>query len=343
MTFMTSRISRRAVLAGGIAGATMLGAPGIVRPARAAEFTYKFGHGFPLTHPFHVFLKSAADKIRERSSGRFEMQIFGNNQLGGDTQMLSQVRANAIQFFEGGGIILSILVPEASLSGMGFAFSDYDKVWAALDGDAGAYIRSGFEKLELHPFEKMWDNGFRQISTSTGPINTPDDLQGLKLRVPPGQLYTSLFQSLGAAPTSINLAETYSALQTKIVSGQENPLVVFNTAKYYEVQKFVSLTSHVWDGVWLFANGKAWAALPEDLQKIVADGLNEAGVEQRAKVAETNKSLETDLAAKGVTVNKPDPTPFRDKLRAAGFYKEWSSRYTPEGWAALEKYVGSLS
>ena len=343
MTFLTSKITRRTAMTYGLSGTAMLAAPGLVRHAQAAEFTYKFGHGFPLTHPFHVFLKAAADNIRESSGGRFELQIFGNNQLGGDTQMLSQVRANAIQFFEGGGIILSILVPEASLSGMGFAFSDYDKVWAALDGDVGAYIRGGFEKLELHPFEKMWDNGFRQISTSTGPINSPDDLQGLKLRVPPGQLYTSLFQSLGAAPTSINLAETYSALQTKIVSGQENPLVVFNTAKYFEVQKFLSLTSHVWDGVWLFANGKAWGALPQDLQKIVADGLNEAGVEQRAKIAATNKSLETDLVAKGITFNKPDPAPFRDKLRAADFYKEWSTRYTPEGWAALEKYVGKLT
>src|SRR5262245_57405427 len=104
MTVTTSKISRRSALACGVAGATMLGAPGVIRRAQAAEFTYKFGHGFPLTHPFHTFLQSAASAIRERSNGRFEMQIFGNNQLGGDTQMLSQVRANAIQFFEGGGI-----------------------------------------------------------------------------------------------------------------------------------------------------------------------------------------------------------------------------------------------
>jgi tripartite ATP-independent transporter DctP family solute receptor len=271
-----------------------------------------------------------------------ELQIFGNNQLGGDTQMLSQVRANAIQFFQGGGIILSILVPEASLSGMGFAFNDYDTVWAALDGDVGAYIRAGFEKLGLHPFERMWDNGFRQISTSTGPINSPDNLKGLKLRVPPGQLYTSLFQSLGAAPTSINLAETYSALQTRIVSGQENPLVVFNAAKYYEVQQFVSLTSHVWDGVWLFGNNTSWQALPADLQAIVSRNLNDTGLKQRASIAEANASLAAKLAGNGVKFNTPDPVPFRNKLREAGFYKEWSTKYSPEGWAALEKYVGKL-
>lgn len=336
-------LTRRTALKASLGAATVVASPHLVRRALAAEFTYKFGHGFPLSHPFHTFLEAAAAKVSEDSGGRMEIQIFGNSQLGGDTQMLSQVRANAIQFFQGGGIILSILVPEASLSGMGFAFKDYDTVWSALDGDVGAYIRSGFEKLNLHPFERMWDNGFRQISTSTGPIERPDDLEGFKLRVPPGQLYTSLFQSLGAAPTSINLAEAYSALQTKIVSGQENPLVVFNTAKYYEVQQYISLTSHVWDGVWLFANGEAWQALPDDLQEIVTNALNESGVKQRADVAEANASLAKELAAKGIKFNTPDPEPFRDKLRAAGFYKEWAGRYSAEGWAALEKYVGALT
>ncbi len=336
-------LTRRTALKVSLGAATALASPRLIRRAQAAEFTYKFGHGFPLSHPFHTFLQSAVDKVREDSGGRLEIQIFGNSQLGGDTQMLSQVRANAIQFFQGGGIILSILVPEASLSGMGFAFNDYDTVWAALDGDVGAYIRSGFEKLSLHPFDRMWDNGFRQISTSTGPIETPDDLEGFKLRVPPGQLYTSLFQSLGAAPTSINLAETYSALQTKIVSGQENPLVVFNTAKYYEVQQYVSLTSHVWDGVWLFANGEAWEALPADLQEIVATNFDESGVKQRAHIAEINASLAKELADKGIKFNAPDPEPFRAKLREAGFYKEWAGKHAAEGWAALEKYVGALT
>ena len=343
MTKTMMPITRREALAYGIGAGSDAGNAGYRRTSTSCRVYLQIRTWLSANSSISRFLTAAAGKIRERSGGRFEMQIFGNSQLGGDTQMLSQVRANAIQFFQGGGIILSILVPEASQSGIGFAFSDYDKVWAALDGDVGAYIRGGFEKLGLHPFERMWDNGFRQISTSTGSINTPADLQGLKLRVPPGQLYTSLFQSLGAAPTSINLAETYSALQTKIVSGQENPLVVFNTAKYYEVQKFVSLTSHVWDGVWLFANGKAWAALPEDLQKIVADSLNESGLDQRAKIAATNASLESELAAKGITINKPDPAPFRDKLKEAGFYKEWSSHYAAEGWGALEKYVGKLT
>ncbi len=340
-----TRVSRRVAIGGGLATAvSTTGLLGFARRATAAaEFTYKFGHGFPLTHPFHTNLEQAAAQILKESNGRLEIQIFGNNQLGGDTQMLSQVRANAIQFFEGGGIILSILVPEASLSGIGFAFKDYDAVWQALDGDVGAYIRTGFEKLGLHSFERMWDNGFRHISTSTGPINTPSDLDGFKIRVPPGQLYTAVFQGLGASPVNINLAETYSALQTKIVSGQENPLVVFSTAKFFEVQKFVSLTSHIWDGVWLFANGDAWKGLPANLQQIVSKNFNDAGLKQRAEIAKTNTALADELKQKGIAINTPDNAPFRAKLRASGFYEEWAKKYDAAGWAALEKYVGKLA
>ncbi len=336
-------ITRRSALKTAAAASTLLLSPALLRRARAAEFSYKFGHGFPLTHPFHTFLQKAADQIKEESGGRMEVQIFGNNALGGDTQMLSQVRANAIQFFEGGGIILSILVPESSLSGIGFAFENYDKVWASLDGDVGDYIRQGFEKVGLHPFHTMWDNGFREISTSTKPIVTPDDLAGFKIRVPPGQLYTSTFQSLGAAPTNINLAEVYSALQTGVVSGQENPLVVFSSTKFYEVQKYVSMTSHIWDGVWLFGNQDAWNALPADLQEIVSKNFDATGKDERAAIAKQNSELAPVLQEKGIIFNTPDIQPFRDKLRDSGYYQEWSKKYSPEGWAALEKYVGKLT
>ncbi len=110
---------------------------------------------------------------------------------------------------------------------------------------------------------------FGQITASSRPIVTPQDLQGFKIRVPISSIYTSLFKALGAAPTSINLGEVYSALQTHICDGQENPLIVVDTTKFYEVQKYVSMTNHIWDGNWVLANGDSWASLPPDLQGIV--------------------------------------------------------------------------
>ncbi len=339
MTVMTRRKLMGATLAAGSAAA--FGA--VPLRARAAEFAYKMGHPFPLTHPVHIHAVKAAELIKKDTDGRVEIEVFGNSQLGLDTQEISQVRTGAIQFFTTGGLILSTLVPAAAINGMGFAFKDYPTVWKALDGDLGAYIRGGFDKVDLHAFEKVWDNGFREVSTSTKPINGPDDLKGLKIRVPVSPLYTSLFQMLGAAPTSINLGEAYSALQTKIVDAQENPLVVFDTAKFYEVQKYISFTNHVWDGSWILANGAAWRALPKNLQDIVAKNINEQGVEQRADSADLNNTLQAELVKKGIVINTPDQQPFREALRKAGFYKSWAEKYGPEAWGILEKSVGQLT
>ena len=148
------------------------------------------------------------------------------------------------------GLILATLVPAASINGIGFAFPDYDTVWKAMDGDLGAYIRGEITKANLVVMDKIWDNGFRQTTSSTKPINGPDDLKGFKIRVPVSPLWTSMFKAFDAAPASINFSEVYSALQTKIVEGQENPLAIISTAKLYEVQKFCSLTNHMWDGFW---------------------------------------------------------------------------------------------
>src|SRR5262249_40513705 len=158
------------------------------------------------------------------------------------------------------GTVLSTLIPSTSLTGVGFAFTSYDKVWAAMDGEVGNFIRRNIEKVNLVPFDAVWDNGFRQITSSTHPIQSPEDLKNFKIRVPVVPLWVSMFTAFGAAAVSIPLNEAYSALQTKIADGQENPLALIESAKFYEVQKYCSLTNHAWDGFWLLANGRAWRA-----------------------------------------------------------------------------------
>ena len=304
-----------------------------------AEFTYKYANNLPVTHPMNLRAKEMADAIRAESKGRVDIQVFPSNQLGSDTDMLSQLRNGGIEFFTLSGLILSTLVPPASISGIGFAFKDYASVWKAMDGELGAYIRAQITKAGLVPMEKIWDNGFRQITSSSKPIQTADDLKAFKIRVPVSPLWTSKLIDAGAA--SINFAEVYTALQTKVVEGQENPLAIISTAKLYEVQKYCSLTNHMWDGFWFLANKKAWEKLPPDLQAIVAKHINAAGLKERADVAELNASLQKDLAAKGMAFNTPNAEAFRAQLRKAGFYAEWKKKYGDEAWAILEKSVGS--
>jgi tripartite ATP-independent transporter DctP family solute receptor len=336
--------SRRTLLKASAATAVFggVGAPYVAR-AQAAEFSYKFANNLPESHPFVARAREMAAAIKTETNGRFDLQVFPNSQLGSDTDMLSQVRSGGVEFFTLSGLILATLVPAASINGIGFAFPDYPTVWKAMDGDLGAYVRGEINKAGLEVMDKIWDNGFRQTTSSTKPINGPDDFKGFKIRVPVSPLWTSMFKAFDASPASINFAEVYSALQTKIVEGQENPLALISTAKLYEVQKYCSLTNHMWDGFWFLMNRRAWQALPDDIKTIVAKNVNAAAVKEREDTEKLNISVRQELGGKGLTFNQPEVGPFRDKLRAAGFYNEWKGKYGDKAWELLEKSVGKLS
>ncbi|MGX7743707.1 TRAP transporter substrate-binding protein [Rhodopseudomonas parapalustris] len=336
--------SRRSLLKASAAAAAIggIGAPWVARAAEA-EFKYKYANNLPDTHPLNVRAREMSAAIKAETDGKVQIDVFPNNQLGSDTDMLSQIRAGGVEFFTLSGLILSTLVPAASINGIGFAFPDYETVWKAMDGELGAHVRGEIQKAGLIVMDKIWDNGFRQTTSSTKPINGPDDFKGFKIRVPVSPLWTSMFKAFDAAPASINFSEVYSALQTKVVEGQENPLVLISTAKLYEVQKYCSLTNHMWDGFWFLANRRAWEKLPPDVRAIVAKNINAAAVKEREDTAKLNATVKEELTAKGLIFNQPTVMPFRDKLRSAGFYAEWKGKYGDQAWSLLEKSVGKLA
>jgi TRAP-type C4-dicarboxylate transport system substrate-binding protein len=152
-----------------------------------------------------------------------------------------------------------------------------------------------------------------------------------------------MFEAFGAAPASINFSEVYSALQTKIVEGQENPLTLIQLAKLYEVQKSVSMTSHMWDGFYFLINGRAYQALPPDVQAIVALEFNQSALDERADIAKLNDSVAADLKAKGLEFVEVDKDAFRARLKQAGFYGQWRKTYGDDPWGILEGEVGNLA
>jgi tripartite ATP-independent transporter DctP family solute receptor len=331
-------MNRRSVLAG-IAAWTGSGSH-----ARAkSRFIYKYGNNLPTSHPLNRRAREAADKIRQETDGELDIRIFPSNQLGGDTGMLNQLRAGAIEFFTPSSLAIATLVPSAAINAVGFAFRDYKAVWAAMDGDLGGFIAAEIEKVGLHMMPRVWDNGFRQITTSRRPVLSPDDLVGVKIRVPVSQIPISLFRTLGGTPTGMQFSEVYTALQTHIVDGQENPLPIIDTAKLYEVQTYVSQTNHIWDGYLFVANGAAWYRLPKDIRKIAESALNEFCMAQRADIAALNVSVRAALSARHMTFVDPDPAPFKKKLIERGFYRQWRERFGDVAWRHLEKYVGRLA
>ena len=332
-------VTRRRLMIGA-AGAAL--AVPFIRPgaAMAAEYSLKLANNQPLSHPSNIRVAEAIKKIQEETSGAVEITVFPQSQLGGDTDVLAQLRSGGVDFFMLSPLILSTFVPNASLNGIGFAFKDYDAVWAAMDGALGQYVRGEIEKKGLYAFEKIYDNGFRQISSATRPIATPKDLENFKIRVPVSPLWTSMFSAFGSAPASINFAEVYTALQTGVVDGQENPLAILSNFKLYEVQKYVSMTNHMWDGFWMLSNRRSWGSLPDNVQASISTHFNATALDQRQDIMALNASLQGVLEEKGMVFNKPDPAPFQQKLVEAGFYKEWHDRFGPEAWGILEAATG---
>ena len=334
--------TRRSALrvAAGLSAGALIAAP---RIARAAEFEWKYGHNLPVTHPLHVRAQEAVERIARETNGRVDIKIFPNNQLGGDTDMLSQVRSGGITFFTPSALVIATLVPVAAINALGFAFADYDQVWKAMDGRVGAAVRQAISRVNLFAFEKMWDNGFRQMTTSGRAITDAAGMDGLKIRVPVSPLSIAMFRALGAAPASLQFSEVYSALQTRIVDAQENPLPIIQVAKLYEVQRSCAMSNHIWDGYWFISNGRSWRGLPADLQNIVSNAINEAGLQQRGDIAGLNATVQADLQSKGLSFNATGPDSFRAKLRSSGFYGEWKTRFGDEVWGLLEDSVGRLA
>src|SRR5277367_1855025 len=155
------KLSRRRLLAGGsaILAGGVIAAPLVAR-AQTPDFTYKYANNLPDTHPMNVRAREMAAAIKTETGGRFALEVFPNSQLGSDTDTLSQLRSGGVEFFTLSGLILSTLVPAASINGIGFAFPDYPTVWKTMDGDLGAYVRGEINKSGLVVMDKIWDNGF---------------------------------------------------------------------------------------------------------------------------------------------------------------------------------------
>lgn len=311
--------------------------------ASAAEFTYKLAHDTPVVHPLHIRLVEACERIKAATGGRIEITVFPDSQLGSDIATLDYVQAGTVPFFILPAGILSSLVPAVAVANTGFAFKNYSQVWRAMDGDLGNYIRSEIGRFGIVPFGRVWNNGFRHSTTATKPVATPDDLQGVKFRVPASPIATNMFRAFGALPQAINFNLVHSALESHVVDGQENPLIQIQAAKLYEVQSYCSLTYHSWDAYWMLANAAMWKGLPDKLRDIVEHEIDRAAQEERDDLARMDPHMRGDLAGAGMKFNAVDRGAFQELLRKAGFYADWRGKFGETAWRLLEEHAGELA
>ncbi len=324
--------------AGGVAAACV---PLRRAMAQSPKYRLRYGTAFPNSHPGAMRIMEAAAAVKQQTSGLVDIQVYPNSQLGSEPDMFSQTRSGALDFMSTSGVNQTV-VPMGGINAVAFAFQKYDEVWAAMDGDLGDRVRAAFAKVGLFVMPKCLDNGYRNITASAKPIVHPDDLKGFKIRVPGNPLWVTLFKALGASPTPVDFGDLYAALQTRIVDGEENPLALIQSAKLYEVQKYVTMSGHIWDGHYIFANAQRWGSLPADVRQVVSDAMSTAALHEREDIQKFNAQAEAEMKASGVIFNTLDTQPFRDVLRASGFYADWKAKFGPETWSSLEKYVGTL-
>ena len=336
MTDISRRqFTARLALAGGMAL--------INRNIYAADFKLRQFHNQPADSPLHKRLVEMWAAVKTETRGRVDVATFADNdQLpGSDPAALKMLVDGELDFFTLNGGLIGTVVPAVNVQGIPFAFRDEAQVYKAIDGDLGDYLAKEMAAKGIHAVPRAcFENGFRQITCSVRPIRTVDDLNGIKMRSPDTPVYVECWKALGATPVVFNFNKIYEALKTGEADAQDNPLNVAELLKLYEVQKYISLTNHMWSGFNLIANLKMWQGLPADVQRIIERNAEKYVKLQREDTDKMNHDLAPRLTQRGMTINQPDAASFRGRL--GDYYARWKNIIGSKTWALLEGHVGKL-
>lgn len=306
-------------------------------PASAEKMILKFGH---VGNPGSLFEASVNEFVKNanaRLGDKAEVQAFGSSQLGKDKELLQKLKLGQITFSLPSSVMSSV-ADEFGVFEMPYIIQSRDHMKAVRD-EIGESVLNAAAESKGYKILGYFENGFRHITNNTRPIDVPEDLQGIKLRTPKGEWRVKMFQLYGANPTPMAFSEVFTALKTDVIDGQENPYAQIWSAKFQEVQKYLSITGHVYTPAYVLVSAKHFAKLPEDIQ---AD-LIAAAQESQDAVYELAANLETELLQNlkdgGITVNEADKGAFVAASKPV--YDEFAD--SVEGGAQLIETVQSLA
>jgi tripartite ATP-independent transporter DctP family solute receptor len=304
--------------------------------ANAQGIQMRIAHYVDEKHPLHLGAQQFVSKVNERTKGQVKITIFPANTLGSPPEVVEQVKLGTLDMCLNTQGQFENYVKACATAQIPFAFDSYDHAHRTLDGPAMKWLAPQFEKAGFILLAN-WEWGFRNITNNRRPILKPEDVKGLKIRVPPEFHLQTLFESLGAVVTKIAWPELYMALAQNVVDGQENPLSAIWYQKFYEVQKHVALTQHAYACAMPVMSTKSWSKLNPEQQKIIQEEAVRAG----AWVRKTLNDEETDLIGKfekaGLKVTHPDIKAFRAAMGPA--YKKIFARYGEDNVKTFMKFV----
>jgi len=289
----------------------------LISPAdiRAAEFDLVEAHTTTAEHPYTLGMVRYAQLVRERTQGRVAIQIHHSRELGDERQVVEGLQLGTIHLTVTSTGPLGGFVPEMNVVDLPFLFRNPEHAYKVLDGEIGRNLLGRFDAVGIKGLA-FWENGFRHITTAKSPVRVPSDLKGLKIRVMENKVHQAAFRQLGTDATPMAWGEVFTSLQQGLLDGQENPIPIIYTFKLDEVQKYVSLTAHVYSPAPVLISKKAWDRMPPDVQKIMLEAAVEVAKYQRGLIHDQERKQLGELKAKGMTIiENPDQAAFREAMQ----------------------------
>lgn len=302
------------------AGVVLLALPLLVwaggGQAEAQVIQMRFAHYVEDAHPGHLAAKQFATRVEERTKGQIKIAIYPANTLGSPPEQAEQIRLGVIDMGVPTQGQLDKYVKAFAVVMIPFAYEDYEHAHRVLDGPAMGWLGPLAEK-EGFVILSNWEYGFRNLTNNRRPILKPEDVKGLKIRVPPEIQLQAAMEALGAVVTKIAFPEVYMALAQNVVDGQENPIPIIYHSKFYEVQKHLALTRHAYNNMVHVLSAKTWAKLTPEQQAIFKEESKAAGATMRKTLISAEADLVTKIEQAGVKVTRPDLAPFRAAMGPA--------------------------
>lgn len=275
----------------------------------------KLGHSLPKSHPVHKALEQMALQVRQVTQGSLRIDIYPNEQLGSEREMIEQLQLGALQIVKTSASPLEGFIPEMALFTVPYVFEDHEHLWETLDGKIGQdLLKSGTKKGVVGLC--YYDAGSRSFYSKNKPINTPSDLKGLKIRVQNSKTAMQMVEAMGGAPTPIAYGELYTSLEQGVVDGAENNPPSLLTSRHYEICKYYALDEHSAVPDVVLISEEIWSRMTLTHQAVIQKAANDSARFQRELWAKENKRALDELAAAGVEISHPDKSPFQDSVKA---------------------------
>ena len=280
------------------------------------EYVIRLGHSDTEDNLINVSLLHYADWVKEQTDGRVIIRLYPDEKLGDNTDMAQQLVTGELDAMMMPQGVEATYAPKIATLGLPFLFTSYEQAWAVTeDEEVAEGLTQGLEDYNMIQLA-FWENGMRQITNSVREVKTPDDVNGLKIRIPDDAMTEAIFSELGASTTKFAWSKTYDALKQGTFDGQENPVANIYASKINEVNSYMTLTNHKYESKNLVFSLSTWNKLPEDIQEVLLEGAKTFGQEHRNAVAADEEKQIEELEKAGMTVIKdPDIEAFKTATR----------------------------